>query len=324
VTVLVPKGAIDEEVDREPALFYGSAREGMKDFLANSTATDQGILLPAFIGWSAREGSGVFDPVRQLDIKPKFYNLNPDLSVDLSSMEAELRASNVQAVVVIHYFGRSEPRLLEICELAHRHNALLVEDLAHGFFSAQSSPSAGKSGDVRLYSLHKMFPLAHGGLVTYAKPGLITGQEETEPELAAQLLSYNWASIGRKRIDNFTRIMEQLRRLPGYGRTFEPLWSRLAPGDVPQSLPVRVLDGVRDDIYHGMNSDGFGMVSLYHTLIEQVRGAFPELEALSRQIVNFPVHQDVPEGSIGPMVASFERHLSNRFTKPTDDSEQVQ
>ena len=51
------------------------------------------------------------------------------------------------------------------------------------------------------------------------------------------------------------------------------------------------------------------MVSLYHTLIEEVRDGFPELVALSRAIINFPVHQDVDPEAIDALVTSFERSL---------------
>lgn len=322
MTVRVPKGAFDKDAHYEPALFYNSAREGMKDFLANTLSAEKGILLPAFIGWSAREGSGVYDPVHELGIRAGFYDLAPDLSVDMASLEAELRSGNYRVVVVIHYFGRTEPALASIAELARNHGALLLEDLAHGFFSAQRSSVAGKWGDVRLYSLHKMFPFRDGGMITYARPDLVIGQVETAPHLAGQLFSYNWSKISSTRIDNFCRTMESLRGLPGHGITFRPLWSELADGDVPQTLPVHLRGGVRDAIYHQMNRDGFGMVSLYHTLIEQIGDQFPRLNELSRSIINFPVHQDVAQDEIQPMVQSFGNHLAEHLTGKVDDGKQ--
>lgn len=67
MSVLVTKAAVDRDGYRVPKLFYTSAREGFEDFLKNLPERPvplDGVLLPAFIGWSPREGSGVFDPIR--------------------------------------------------------------------------------------------------------------------------------------------------------------------------------------------------------------------------------------------------------------------
>ena len=313
MTTRIPKTALNREAYNEPALFYRSAREGMHDFLANTLESPTaGVLLPAYIGWSPREGSGVYDPVRALSARSGFYNLNDDLTVDISDLAAQLENAHYRVLVVIHYFGRTEPQLAAIRELADRHDVLLVEDLAHGFFSAHSNGDAGRFGDVKLFSLHKMFPLAGGGLVCYANASLLNGQQQTAPELASELLSFDWRAIAEARRKNFFNISTRLSELPECGSAFHLLWPHLGPIDVPQTLPVRIVDGDRDAIYEGMNADGFGMVSLYHTLIEEVRTSFDNLMELSRQIINFPVHQDVQSDSVSALVASFQHSLNQR------------
>ena len=50
-----------------------------------------------------------------------------------------------------------------------------------------------------------------------------------------------------------------------------------------------VREANRDELYERMNAAGFGVVSLYHTLIEQIpRDEFPESFELSRTILNLP------------------------------------
>ena len=308
----VGKGATDPKHFHHRALFYRAAREGFRDLLDHFLTDDRrDVLLPAFIGWSPREGSGVFDPVRASAARPVFYNLNPDLTVDLISLARALELHPGGMLVVLHYFGRTEPQMAAIRDLAERNDTLLVEDLAHGFYSWAIGGGAGRWGTVSLFSLHKMLPRGDGGMMVYRDPAILTGQRETAPELARFLLDYDWASIAARRRANFEDIAERLRVSPRNGSDFTFLWPECATGDVPQTLPIRILRGDRDTVYHRMNADGFGMVSLYHTLIEEVRESFPDLVALSRTIINFPVHQDVDPDAIEALVISFERSLES-------------
>jgi dTDP-4-amino-4,6-dideoxygalactose transaminase len=309
----ITKTAVDPQTDYQPALFYASAREGMQDFLsAVLDAPDDGVLLPAFIGWSANEGSGVFDPVLNVRARAGFYGLHGDLSVDVEKLTEMLDTQKFRVLVVIHYFGRTDPRIAELRELADRHGMLLVEDLAHGFYSSRGDGGAGSYGDMNLFSLHKMFPVPEGGMITYPRADLVTTQKSTRPALAETILSYNWMAIASARRGNFEAITSLLRALPECGNEFTLLWPELDDSDVPQTLPVRITGDNRDAIYRGMNEAGFGMVSLYHTLIEPVRSGF-ELEIdLSKHIINFPVHQDVASGAVNALVASFQTCLHTK------------
>lgn len=312
----IAKTAGDPSRFAQRTLFYGSAREGMGDLLTNGTVRGGGVLLPAFIGWSAREGSGVFDPVRESGSPYGFYGLNADLSVDVDDLAARLAAGRFAVLVVIHYYGRTEPRLAEIKQLADEHGALLVEDLAHGYFTAQQQGPAGSTGDVLLYSLHKMLPLADGGQLVYRDPSLVSAQAETRPDLARVVLDFDWRAISVRRRENYLALERALAALPGAGSAFHLLWPELSPDDVPQTLPVYVHGDVRDALYESMNESGYGMVSLYHTLIPEVREGFPVTADVARHIINFPVHQDVPADSVEQMAQEFGHNLDKLATNP--------
>jgi dTDP-4-amino-4,6-dideoxygalactose transaminase len=308
--MLVTKTAVLPETQYQPSFFYGSAREGMLDFLTHALdVPNDGVLLPAFIGWSPKEGSGVFDPVLALGARAGFYGIQADLSVDLCDLESRLRNDAFRVLVVIHYFGRTDPAISEIKDMADKYNVLVVEDLAHGFFSAISDGEAGKHCHVKLFSLHKMFPMEAGGLVTYADSSLVDGQKSTRPQLAVDVMSYNWDGIGLLRRRNFQLLAELLAGLPECGEDFVLIWPQLDAHDVPQTLPVRITGNNRDEVYVGMNADGFGMVSLYHTLIDAVQAGFEDAVDLSEHIINFPVHQDIETGAFTLMVESFRRNL---------------
>ena len=306
----IAKTAVQFDNYRTPSFFYKSAREGMQDCLDQIlTSPSAGVLLPAFIGWSPREGSGVFDPIRALGVRPGFYTLNPDLTVDMYSLEKALEGNSFEVLVVIHYYGRTEPQISAIHALAKKHGTLLIEDLAHGFYSAAVGGVAGRYGAVNMFSLHKMFPAQDGGMITYRNADLIKDQRETASELAHLVLEYDWLGIAQARRSNFVEITNRLLELPECGSTFDLLWPNLETYDVPQTLPVRINTGNRDAIYQFMNGEGYGMVSLYHTLIDDVHENFPEMVALSKSIINFPVHQDVKMSSLDGLVQSFKTVL---------------
>lgn len=305
MTANINKIAVDRTTAHRPAFFYESAREGMRDFLVNRN-DDRGVLLPGFIGWSPREGSGVFDPVRELGCSVMFYGLNEDLSVKLDEVASLIRTGKFGTLVVIHYFGRSLPNLDALRQLANEWGVVLVEDLAHGFFSSVSGGTSGAYGDVSFYSLHKMFPFSSGGMAVYQNASLVTTQRSTRPELAVDLLSYDWTKISATRRRNFTMLTELLLHSVGCGEQFTLLWPTLNADEVPQTLPVFIAGDWRDDVYERMNSQGFGMVSLYHTLIDEVRSSQVDLVTLSHHIINFPVHQDVSKDDVGRMADYFE------------------
>jgi dTDP-4-amino-4,6-dideoxygalactose transaminase len=154
-----------------------------------------------------------------------------------------------------------------------------------------------------LYSLHKMFPMSTGGMAVYDDPDLVVTQTTTQPDLAAMLLGYDWSAIAARRKANYGYLDARLRPLASSNAArLELLWDALGPQDVPQTMPVLLSDrDSRDHAYHEMNADGFGVVSLYHTLIPQCDGLFPALDALSQRILNLPVHQDASEPQLAAL-----------------------
>lgn len=304
---IISKGASNSRTARTPAFFYESARAGMLDLLVEGPspkAGRDGVLLPAYIGWSANEGSGVFDPVRESGRPHGFYGLGADLSVDLEDLKRQLTRGRYQYLVVIHYFGRLERRMSMIRELADNAGVTVVDDLAHGFFSAMRAPEQRAKAEVAMYSLHKQFPMRHGGMVVYRDTNLLRNQLSVEPSLAGELLSYDWNEIADRRRTNFKRTLEALS--PHLDDLqVQLMWPELHFHDVPQSLPVLLESTDRNRVYSELNEKGYGMVSLYHTLIEEMRGRDVTIDRIAGQIINFPVHQDVDPNSIDSLIDAF-------------------
>jgi dTDP-4-amino-4,6-dideoxygalactose transaminase len=212
----------------------------------------------------------------------------------VSSLESALRVHDAAVVVLIHYFGRPSAMAGAAAELARQHGAMVVEDEAHAWLSDLVGGICGRLGHASLFSLHKLLAVPDGGLLV-VEHGLKVASHGDDPATALSralgILGGDLHEIARRRRTNLAALAEAL---PELAENITPVWSNWPVGVVPQSFPIIVRHHDRDALYHMMNARGVGVVSLYHTLIEPLRsGEFPVPLALSRRIMNLPLHQGV-------------------------------
>lgn len=283
-------------------LTFTNARSAFLTFLkAVSPKEDEKILLPAYIGWSEREGSGVFDPITELGLSYAFYKIDSRLHIDLDNLEQLFKTHQVKVLVLIHYFGYVDPNYTQAIDLASKYGAVVLEDEAHAMLTDLVGGKSGRLGDACIFSLHKMLPLTQGGMLV-----VNSGREFLLDKLECFALNlpspweYDLYEISRRRCRNAELLRQLLEPLQ---EEVEPLWDQLQPGEVPQTYPVLVHNVSRDQLYLAMNKAGFGVVSLYHTMIEQISLAeFPVSHCLARHILNLPIHQDVESDALSAMV----------------------
>jgi len=305
--MLIEKTARRGDHFRRPFLRFRNARAALGSYLAALRFEPQDrVLLPAYVGWSPREGSGVFDPIRTLGLGYAFYRLTPDLTADLDSLGEALQQQRVRAVVLIHYFGRMDPNTAAAAEMARNAGAVLIEDEAHAMYTDLVAGRVGRFGDVSIFSLHKMLPTSDGGLLLFNRGPADAVPLDGTGQVAGMLpWDYDLSAIAERRKDNARRLAQLLEPLHG---TVDPLWAGWPSSDVPQTFPVLVREVPRDALYFRMNEAGFGVVTLYHTLISELTPSdYPESHALSRRILNLPVHQDADPAQLRPMVVELER-----------------
>lgn len=164
----ISKQAINEERFTRPYSMHKNARSAFKSFLGTVCPKgDEVVLLPAYIGWSSKEGSGVFDPVQELGLPYAFYRLDDRLRIDLAHLESTLRGGRVRVMVIIHYFGYVDPGYERAVELARRYGAFVLEDEAHAMFTDLIGGCSGRLGDACIFSLHKMLPVKDGGMLLW-------------------------------------------------------------------------------------------------------------------------------------------------------------
>ena len=303
---------------RRPFRAYPSAREAMGAFLrAVNVRKDQRVLLPAYIGWSAREGSGVFDPVRETEVGFGFYALGDRLEIDLTDLESELAKGDVRLVVLIHYFGRPDPRWEEAVALARRYDALVLEDSAHAMLTDIVAGACGRAGDASFYSLHKLLPIHDGGMLVLNPWAPITLADIPGEDLPADApWTFDLQRIAAIRMRNARLLHDLIANEPRLRGELSPLWESFPDHCVLQTYPVMIHRVSRDQLYFSMNEAGYGVVSLYHTMIDQLHvDAYPSSHFVAQRVMNLPVHQDVTEQQLHALVETLAVQIAAAATR---------
>lgn len=145
-------------------MLVSSGRCGIKQVLLNlineNDPRDE-FLLPSYLCPS------IVQPFRELNLKINYYNINPNLSIDLDDLNSKLN-NRTKAVYFINYFGILQPNeVLTFLETLKSRNIQLIEDITHNFFSKRAD-----IGDYLIGSLRKWGPLPHGGLVIVKRDNL--------------------------------------------------------------------------------------------------------------------------------------------------------
>lgn len=301
-----------EKTARQPNAFrrhyrlYANARTAFKSLLAALIfQSEQAVLLPAYIGWSANEGSGVFDPIAELKLPCEFYRLDEKLHIDLNHLEKCLQTGCVKVLVLIHYFGYVDPHYREAVELAHRHGVFVVEDEAHSLFSDWVGGVCGRLGDACIFSLHKMLPIKGGMLTVMPSHTDLMAGDQTDQGVVWSPWTYDFYAIAQRRRRNARHLTELLTSLAD---NIELLRPTPAVGEVPQTFPVIIHGVSRDALYFALNEAGFGAVSLYHTMIPQITSEqFPDSHHVSSRILNLPIHQDVEIAHLEALVETLRK-----------------
>jgi len=118
---------------------------------------EDNVLVPAYI---CREAIA---PFRTKNIKVKYYKIREDFTFDRESL-SQLTDEKTKAVVYVNYFGLSK-EIKKYRQYCDEHNLYLIEDNAHTIFSEMGS----LLGDILVFSLRKIYPIANGGILVVRK-----------------------------------------------------------------------------------------------------------------------------------------------------------
>ncbi|MBU3822751.1 DegT/DnrJ/EryC1/StrS family aminotransferase [Flavobacteriaceae bacterium XHP0103] len=288
--------------------FTNSAREGW-GMILKTLQPDSEILLPSYIGVTDREGSGIYDPVIESGVKHDFYLLNSDLSIPISEIENKIKNKRYALILLVHYFGFKIQNIEDIVKLCKKHQIIVVEDCAHLYnYNMFHISDAGTFGDLAFYSLHKNFALKNGGLLVrnnIEHLSIDNSGIDTAYGFSETLSAYRTDLIAKKRIDNF----EFLDVLISNIKSVKPL-KKISKGDIPHNYPIIVKGNLREKLYFWLIEKNITLIALYYRLIEPLQAKeYKEMQYVSNNILNLPVHQDVEKKDLDILVKLIEEAL---------------
>lgn len=300
----ITKIAKKENIAKRNWLYTNSAREAWSQILSSlkSENPKYKILLPAYIGWSPHEGSGIFDSVNDSGLGFDFYNLGRGLEIDFDHLKELVGRTPNSIVLLVHYFGFPDSKYEEIVSWMDMNNVVYIEDCAHAWLSDLIGGKCGRKGSYSFYSLHKILPVIGGGLLVDNNPG--NDKKSVVPNID---LGYDLYYIYSKRRDNFKYLTEKLKTVSN----IELIYPVLEDGICPQTLPVIVNNYDRNELYQKMNDLDIGMVSLYHTMIKELHESESEAALFtSKHIINFPIHQDIEFSDLDELIVKLKAVLN--------------
>jgi len=292
---MITKGAIDKTNLVDELVFTNSARLAFSHILKNIKNHFGGlnVLLPAYIGITDREGSGIFDPIVANNASYEFYALNKNLEIDINYLSALVEENEFNVLLIVHYFGICKNNLNAIRELCDTYNVILIEDCAHAFHIGMSEQKLGVIGDYSFYSVHKHLPVASGGIlkINSQKFNLneLSDKDRMTNEIMKQLIQTRFSEVAEKRRSNFLIYRELLEGISNIHIMYD-----LDNHEIPQTFPVLVNNGLREKLYFWLMERNLPVIALYYRLIENIdRNKFPNSYEVSNSILNLPVHQDI-------------------------------
>lgn len=302
---MITKKSMNQDSFRRSWAYKGSARDAWSEIIEKyKVLHPQGkVLLPAYIGWSANEGSGIFDSVVKSRVDFEFYGLGMRLEIDFDDLKSKVEKNENPLVLLVHYFGFIDANYTKIATWLEDNNVFFVEDCAHAWLTDLIGGVCGKRGNFSFYSLHKLLPVATGGIMVDNEPA----ENYNHAINPFYDLNYDLYTIYSIRRTNYNYLLKLLLDVKG----IEVIYIKLEEGICPQTLPVIVESYDRTTLYNKMNEAGFGMVSLYHTMISNLDNSlFEAPQKLAPRIINFPIHQDIVLEEIDAMVYEFKRILN--------------
>jgi dTDP-4-amino-4,6-dideoxygalactose transaminase len=284
----------------QPLQYLNSARAALHTILENiDFSSGKKLLLPAYIGITDREGSGVLDPVQQTATPYEFYSLDRNLSALKDELYKLIKSKKYKALLVIHYFGFCQNDMAKIIKLCIQYDVLLIEDCAHTMLSEISSGQLGKLGDFSIYSLHKFLATKEGGCLRVNNKNyehllhlLLPPHAHPNSKTLDMLARADMKAIGEKRKYNYLCLLELINDCPG----INIMYPELPNGIVPHNLPIIVKNGQREILYFKLIDNKIPVIALYYRIIEQIKEEFYEDSIyISNNILNLPVHQDIQQ-----------------------------
>lgn len=135
-------------------VYYAYGRQALAEALRRGGVRPGDVV--ALPGLICRE---ILASVAAMGALPRYYDVGTNLVADHAGVARA--AVGARAIVAVNYFGFPQP-LGPFRAASAATGAVLVEDNAHGFLSADESEPLGRRGDFGVFSLRKSLALPNG------------------------------------------------------------------------------------------------------------------------------------------------------------------
>jgi perosamine synthetase len=163
---------------------------GTKHAIATTSCTS--ALETILAAYNIKEGDEVIVPsqtfiatasaVAQRGAIPVFSEINNNFLLDFEDMKTRV-TDKTKAVILVHFAGFIDDKILEIKSWLNERKILLVEDAAHAHGASLNNKKAGNIGDVAAFSFYSTKNMTTG------EGGMITTNDNTIAEKCASIRS---------------------------------------------------------------------------------------------------------------------------------------
>lgn len=289
-----------------------SFRDGLYQILCNEKKNGSNrILLPAYIGLSLVEGSGILDPVTQSGFEFEFYKLGQELDPKAKDVLLKIDNFKPSVVLVVNYFGWDIANRNQLFEQLKKQKVKIIEDDSHNLYKLHSFEKDIVRADYQIFSIHKTLGCENGGVVVSENE--IPYIDETIDKF--DLLSFassNQNYIHKIRQENFFELEKKLSTIKT--NRHKSFFQARKPSS-PLNYPILMINKEgRHKVYTTLIENNIFPTALYHRLIPNLEATdYPEAHDISNRILNLPIHQDVSHNNLTKMAEILTKFADSDF-----------
>lgn len=290
--MLISKEASGRKNGQDTLFFTDSCRDAIKQILTSGSSPKR-ILIPAYVGLSLEEGSGILDPIQESNTVFQFYDLDSHLDPDLASLRLMMAAFAPTHILLVNYFGFLTSNRGEVFELLSTHSVLIIEDFAHLIEPLNAFRQIPRLADFEVVSLHKTIGSGAGGGALLCRSANNDFVDTISLESLRHFAKSDLIYISKARWRNYEYLRANINSLNC--ECIKPFFSDGRKPVSPLNFPVRLRSlEMRHKLYQDLVAAGVFPTALYHRLVDELNSDkfFTSLD-ISQRILNLPTHQDV-------------------------------
>jgi perosamine synthetase len=287
-------------------------------------------------------------PIMMAGAKPIFVDIDPvNLNIDVAKIESKI-TNKTKAILPVEVFG-NPAGMDKVCEIAHKHNLIVVEDSCEALGSALNGKKAGTFGTTSVFGFYpnKQITTGEGGMILTDNDDLADmcvslrnqGRAKDGGWLNHERLGYNFrlsdincalGIVQLSRIEHFKAKRRQVAQwyqeiLAGDDRLIVPVepdgceisWFvfvvRLAEETAHQKRD-RILEAMRRQNIQVGNY--FSPVHLQPFMVERFaykKGDFPVAESVSKSTIALPFYNNLTKDKVATVCKALKETLDKNL-----------